>query len=201
MRSTLLTSWGFLVVAFIILCTSSLKGADGEGKKEEKEAAPDKSSVLTVEESVKKLKAGILKIKEAEVLSLLGTPTKVKHPGTADFDLQMNWEYSTHIYSIFKEGKLVEVTGAFSKRLPVERITFDNFKRLRVGMSEEEVVELLGEAKGTTKKETTSTRSWGSMAQLQVSFSKDGRMVNYEVKENSAVIIPSDIEIPLLPKK
>jgi hypothetical protein len=196
MRYTFLTLSAILASAFVTL-SWPVRAAEGD----DKPPAPGKSSALAVEEGVKALKTGIFKLKEAEVLSLFGPPTSVKRAGAPAADLELQWKYSTHIFGTFKDGKLFEVSGAFSEQLPVERITFANFKRLRLGMAEGEVVEILGKGNGTTKVDGAVTRSWGTAAELQVSLSREGRLAQYELKQNSAAFFPAGVAIPGLPNK
>lgn len=190
----------FVLCPLITLSALSLVAGGPEVGSADKQSSADKSTVPTVEESFKKLKAGILKISEADVLDLLGPPDSVKHPGMSGFDLQMQWKYSTHLYGTFKDGKLDEITGAFAARLPVEHIHFANMKRLRVGMTEAEVVAIVGKSNGTTAVDGIVTHSWGHSAQLQVSLDKDGRLVDYGLKQNSAVFFPPGVVLPGLPK-
>jgi hypothetical protein len=193
---TRLATFGFLIV----LLACSLPPGRASGASEEKPSSPGKAAVLSAEEVFKKLKQGLLKLKEAEVLVLLGPPDRVKHPGTQGFDLQMEWKYSTHVYATFKDGELAEVTGSFSERLPVERLTLANFKRLRVGMTERDVTDLLGKSNGTANVDGVLTHSWGTSAELQVSLSKEGLLVNYALRQNSAVFLPAGVGLPGLPK-
>src|SRR5437016_5137233 len=69
MRYTFLLS-AILASAYVTL-SLPVRATDGD----DKPPASGKSSALTVDEGVKALKAGIFKLKEAEVLSLFGPPT------------------------------------------------------------------------------------------------------------------------------
>jgi hypothetical protein len=144
-----------------------------------------------------KLKAGTFKLNEAGVVELLGRPMRVTRPGDAGSDLRMDWEYATYVFATFKAGKLSEVTAAFSENLPVERITLANFKRLRLGMSEAQVVKVLGKGNGTAKVGTTTIRSWGRTARLWVSFNAKGLAFGEGLQEGSALSLPADIQLPV----
>jgi hypothetical protein len=188
-------------VATLLLATISLAlafpgpragdpGADTQG------ALPPKDQPATVADLKAKLKAGTFKLTEADVVKLLGRPAGVKRPGDAGSELRMHWEYATFIFATFKDGKLTEVTGAFSENLPVERVSLANFKRLRVGMTEPAIVDLLGEGNATAKVGATTLRSWGRTARLWVSFNAKGLAFGEGLQEASAVSLPPEIQLP-----
>jgi hypothetical protein len=158
---------------------------------------PDKARPATVAELKDKLTAGTFKLAEADVVKLVGPPAVVKRPGDAGSELRMHWNYATYIFATFKDGKLADSTGAFSENLPVERVTLANFKRLRVGMTEAEVVAVLGEGKGTATVGTTTVRSWGRTALLWVSFNAKGRAFNAGLQEASALSMPPEAQLRL----
>ena len=158
---------------------------------------PEKDQPSTVADLKTKLKAGTFKLTEADVLKLLGRPAGVKLPGDAGSELRMHWEYATYVFATFKDGKLSEVTGAFSENLPVERVSLANFKRLRVGMTEPEVVDILGEGNGAAKAGGTTIRSWGRTAELSVSFNAKGLAFGEAYRESGAVALPPGIQLPL----
>jgi hypothetical protein len=164
-----------------------------------KRTPPETDQPATVADLRAKLKDGTFKLTEAEVVKLLGPPAGVRRPGDAGSDLRMHWEYATYIFATFKDGKVSEVTGAFSDNLPVERVSLANFHRLRVGMTEPGVVEVLGEGNGTAKVGTTTVRSWGRTARLWVSFNAKGLAFGEGVQEAGAVSVPPEIQLPLLP--
>ena len=158
---------------------------------------PEKDQPATVADLKAKLTAGTLKLKEDEVVKLVGRPAEVKRPGDVGSELQLRWEYATYIYANFKDGKLSEVTGAFSENLPVEKVSLANFKRLRVGMSDPEVVNILGEGNGIAKVGATAIRSWGETARLWVSFNAKGFAFGAGFSEASAVSMPPGSQLTL----
>jgi len=194
MHPTTVTWWVIAGIVCFQPDSSRATGAAGEPKS----TVPAKGSTLTVDQILVKLKAGIFKLKEADVLDLLGPPEGLKRQaGLAD--LQMNWAYATNIYATFKDGKLTDLTGAFSERLPIERITPANFKRLRLGMTEQEVVAVLGKGNGTSRVGDTVTRPWGRYCRLRVSLRKDGPMFEWREESENAVFIPPGLALPGLP--
>jgi len=187
----------FQAIAFAVLALALPWLYAGERRDGPKSSPAAKTQPFTVAELVEKLRAGIFKLTEADVLKLLGRPSGLKRPGDAGSDLRMRWEHATAISAIFKEGKLSEVTGSFSEHLPVERITLDNFKRLRVGMTEAQVVEMLGKSNSMNKDGTTVTRAWGRTAALWVSMNEKGLAFNPGSDEVNAVSLPPGFQIPV----
>jgi hypothetical protein len=195
MRLTTVTWW--VLAGIICLQPGSSRVADAAAG-EPPPPAPAKGATLTVDQILLKLKAGTFKLKEADVRDLLGPPEGLKRQaGLAD--LQMNWAYATNIYATFKDGKLSELTGAFSERLPIEHVTPANFKRLRLGMTEQQVVAVLGQGNGTSRVGDTVTRTWGRYCRLRVSLRKDGRMFEWREESENAVYLPPGLDIPGLP--
>jgi hypothetical protein len=195
MRATFATlaALPLTAVALMLVFPGLRAGSPGD---DPRPTPPGKDQPPTVEDLREKLKAGTFKLTEAEVVRLLGRPAGVKRPGDAGSDLRMHWEYATHISATFRDGKLGEVSGSFSENLPVERVSMANFKRLRVGMTEQEVVGVLGEANSVAKVGTTTTRSWGRTARLWVSFNAKGLAFGEGLHESSAVSVPPEIQLP-----
>jgi hypothetical protein len=161
-----------------------------------KPVQPEKTERATVAELEQQLKSGIFKLTEPDVVLLAGPPTSYKRPGDAGSELQLHWEYATFIHAAFKEGKLTDVTGGFSAHLPVEHVTLANFNKLRVGTTEAQAVEILGEGNGTTKVGSTVTRSWGRTGRLWVSINAKGKVFNPGTELRSAVYLPPGTPLP-----
>jgi hypothetical protein len=186
-----------LAMASLALVFPGLRAASA--RDDAKGAPADKGQPATVADWNAKLKAGVFKLTEADVVKLLGRPTAVKQPGDAGSPLQMEWEYATYIFATFKDGKLGEVTGAFSEHLPCEKVSLAHFKRLRLAMTEAEVVEVLGTGNGVVKVGGTAVRSWGRTARLWVSFNAKGLAFNRGFHEESAVSAPPGFQLPVPP--
>jgi hypothetical protein len=197
MHAVFAKSWGLLLPAFPILALALPGLYAGEPRNDAKPLPAEKSQLLTVAELNEKLKAGIFKLTEADVVKLLGRPAWMTRPGDADSELRMHWKYGTYIFATFKDGKLSEVTGSFSEQLPVERITLENFKRLRVGMTEPQVVEMLGQSNSTTKVDATGTRAWGRTGRIWVSINGKGLAFNPGAEELNAVSLPTGFQFPV----
>ena len=131
----------------------------------------------TVDELRETLKAGTLKHVHDDVLKLIGMPTEMKKPGPDGALDQWTWNYDTHIVATFKDDKLSGITGCFSPHLHVDRLTVDNFKRLRVGMTEQEVIDVLGKKSSRARVGATLLLSWGKTAQLTVTFNAKGLLL------------------------
>ena len=184
----------FLIVVTLGLAVPWLRaGVDGDGAER---TPPEKSQSLTVTELQQRLKDGIFKLTEPDVVLIAGPPGSYKRPGDAGSELKLQWEYATFIHAAFKDGKLVEVAGGFSEHLPVEHVTLANFKSLRVGTTEARAVEMLGEGHGTTKVGSTVTRSWGRTVRLRVSINAKGLVFNPGSDVQNAVYMPPGIPLP-----
>jgi hypothetical protein len=183
------------VVVALVIALSGLPAAGHDN--DPKRTPPEKDQPAKVEDLRLKLKAGTFKLTEAEVVKLVGRPTGVSRPGDGGAEMRMHWEYATFIFATFKDGKLSEVTGAFSENLPVERVTLANFKRLRVGMTEAEVVETLGKGNGVIKVGGVAVRSWGRNASLSVLFNAKGLAFGEGLHEIDAISAPPGFQLPL----
>ena len=104
-------------------------------------------------ELVERLKKGMDKLTEAEVLALLGPPDSVNintNP-SAVADIEMRWDDHAEITIDFKiEGKsagmekAVRIVGRFSENLKQKSFSMENFRKLKPGMSHPEVGQILG---------------------------------------------------------
>jgi hypothetical protein len=186
---------GTILLTALALALPGLRAGGSGG--DARAAPPEKEKPVTVADLREKLKAGTFKLTEADVVKLCGQPARIKRPGDNGADLRMYWDYSTYIYVTFKDGKLSEVSGAFSDNLPVENVTMANFKRLRVGMSEADVVKILGEGNGTAKADKTTVRSWGRTGGLSVGFNAKGLAFGEEYHTSTAISLPPGVQLPL----
>ncbi|MFT3880580.1 MAG: hypothetical protein QM703_13065 [Gemmatales bacterium] len=156
-----------------------------------------KSKHPTADELRETLKAGTFKHTQDDVLKLIGTPAEMKMPGPDGALAQWTWNYDTHIVATFKDDKLSGITGCFSPHLPVDRVTADHFKRLRVGMTEMEAVEILGKSSSSARVGATLLLAWGKTAQLTVSFNAKGLAFGAGLSQSGYVALPNGVEIPL----
>ncbi len=145
-----------LIVIVLPLNSSSLRG--GSPGNDTKDTPAAREQPPTVSDLKARLSAGTFKLTETEVVKHVGQTAEQKRPGENRSELTMNWNYATYIYATFKEGKLTEITGAFSENLPTERVTLANFKRARVGMTEPQVVDVLGQEIGKRAKKLAQPR-------------------------------------------
>jgi hypothetical protein len=123
-----------------------------QDSKTEEKAATSRRPELTAE-LVERLKKGMHKLTEAEVLAMLGHPDSVEiftDPGVVA-DIEMRWEDHTEITIDFKiEGKsagmekAVRIVGRFSENLKEKSFNMENFRKLKPGMSHPEVGQILG---------------------------------------------------------
>jgi hypothetical protein len=116
--------------------------------------AADKARVAPLDDRYEKVAAGVRKLKEADVVALLGPAQTMKRPvarepGRPPADRELGWEFTTRITVRYKDGKVSEVSGVFSEQLPVERVTPNNFRRIRLGLTRKEVVAILSDRYAT----------------------------------------------------
>jgi hypothetical protein len=146
----------------------------------------DKAATLTLDEKYEKLKGGILKSTEADVVALMGPAHSMARPVKHDkADIELRWQFSTRIVVTYKDGKVSEVWGTFSEHLPVEKVTPENLRRVQPGMTEKEVLAILGDRYASVSLDGVDSGQWGAGAEFKVAFSKDGRMVHHERSGNS----------------
>jgi hypothetical protein len=104
-------------------------------------------------ELVERLKKGMDKLTEAEVIALLGQPDSVQintTPGVVA-DIEMTWEDHAEITIDFKDvGKIagpekaVRIVGRFSENFKQKAFNMENFRKLKPGMSHIDVFKILG---------------------------------------------------------
>lgn len=141
----------------------------------------EKAPALTLDQKYEKLKGGLGRTTEAEVVALMGPAHNVRRPGqVGKADVELRWEYATSVKVTFKGGKVTEIWGTFSEYVPVEKVTQENLRRVQVGMTEKEVVAILGDRNAIGTVKDVGTGLWGGTAEVRVSFSADGRMAHHE---------------------
>jgi hypothetical protein len=156
-----------------------------------------KAHHVTVDELRESLKVGTMKFGQDDVLKLAGSPAEMKMPGPDGALALWTWNYDTHIVATFKDDKLSGITGCFSPYLHVDGLTVDNFKRLRVGMTEQEVIDVLGKKSSSVRVGTTLYLSWGRTAQLTAIFHAKGLLFGTGLSQSGYVAMPPGLEIPV----
>src|SRR5262245_38051279 len=124
---------------FGVLLFAALAGLGGLSADEPKQSPAAAKTPSTATELRAAVRAGMFKLTEDDVVKLLGAPAGVKRPGDADADLAMHWDYASCVQVSFRFGKVIDCSGSFSERLPVDKVTLADFKRLKIGMTEAEV--------------------------------------------------------------
>jgi hypothetical protein len=115
------------------------------------------------------------KLTEADLVARLGPADELKSPGGAVADYAMVWRDRTMIRVKFEKDKVVEYSGSFSDRLPHKRVTPQSLKKLKQGMSESEVEEILSVREQREK----DYHYWGDHRTLIV-YVKDGKVAGYQ---------------------
>jgi len=95
------------------------------------------------------LSEGVNKHTEQDVVKKLGTPDRVElgpSPLNGEERTYFIWEDRSRVEIDFseKDGKAVAIRGTFSPHVKAKRITPENFRKLKLGMTEAEVGKILG---------------------------------------------------------
>jgi hypothetical protein len=175
----------FAGVAVIALAVGSPSATTGDASKQ----STDKTRIPPFDEQYEKVVAGIRKLKEAEVVALLGPAQSMKRPvakelGRPPADRELGWEWTTLIAVRYKDGKVSEVSGVFSDQLRVDRLTPDNFRRIQVGLTQKQVVDILGDSYGTLTGGDSVEDQWGATRSITLYFDKDGLLVSHKRSDN-----------------
>jgi hypothetical protein len=145
-------------LAAVALCTFASTSSPGD----EPKGPADKTPALTLDEKYEKLKGGILKSTEAEVVALMGPAHSMVRPVKHDKgDIELRWQFATRIVVTYKGGKVSEVWGTFSEHLPVEKVTPANLRKVQPGMTEKEVIDILGDRYAGVGMDGVETGQWG----------------------------------------
>jgi hypothetical protein len=94
------------------------------------------------EENYKKIEASKGKWSQGDVIGLLGRPDRFRIVGNGI--LEMVWEDVNRVSVEFIKGKAEFLWGQFSEKLPAKTVTLENFKKLRSGMTVEDVKNIMG---------------------------------------------------------
>jgi hypothetical protein len=128
-------------------------------------------------ENYLKVVQGERNLTEPDVKAILGPPSFIRLPSGFDYDEV--WEDVTSTRVEFRDGKVTEMTGRFSPHMESKSLTRENFRKLRVGMTEAEVEKVLGrEAPPLMPSGAGSARTWERANRIVVQF-KDGKVRGY----------------------
>lgn len=171
----------FVVIAVVF----TLYGTAPPVRSDEPKQPDAKGGVTPLDERYAKVVASVRKLKEADIVALLGPAHTMKRPvpkqkGQLDADRELGWELTTRIIVQYKDGKVRAVSGVFSEYLPVEPVTPGNFRRIQIGLSKQEVVEILGETESTVELADGVGERWGATWSIKLGFDKDGLLVRQE---------------------
>ena len=126
----------FVSVVFVFLFLSWAASSTGQ---------PLSNKVVAsrvTEENYKKIEASKGKWSEEDVIGLLGRPDRFRMQGKGI--LEMVWEDVNRVRVEFIKGKAEFFWGEFSQKLPSKTVTLENFKKLRSGMTVEDVKKVFG---------------------------------------------------------
>ena len=82
---------------------------------------------------------------EDEVVAMLGPPTLIRSDAALNRDYNIVWEHRTFIELELRNDRVCHITGAFSPYVTSEVATPENFKKLSIGMSEDDVRRLFSQ--------------------------------------------------------
>ena len=122
------------------------------------------------------------KLTEDAVIAKLGLPDFVENPIDPDSkfnpvaDITMVWQDVSLIEVVFKDGKAKQISARFSPHLKPENVTLANFRKLKTGVDQSKVKELLGmEDSKTELTKGTARYEWAAKRILKINF-KDGKV-------------------------
>lgn len=149
-----------------------------------------KSRVLLSAEDADWVKKGNGKLTEADVIARFGPADEMRSPEaprvigdavvTTVADYVLVWRDRTLIRVKFIKDEAVEYSASFSDRLPHKKATRESFKKIKLGLSSNEVEQLLG----TSDVETKEWWYWGGHRTLTVTI-KSGKVSGYGWSENA----------------
>jgi len=162
------------VISSIALAAFFLPGTAAEPKRS---AAPRPA---ISHELAEWLKAGKGKLTEQDVFDKLGHPDEVQVADTTVViaDVDKIWTDSNEITVEFRNGKAVSISGRFSPASPSKRLNETILRRLKAGVTPEEVDKVLGP--GAVVSETGEKlvqHHWFESESVRVGF-KDGKVAD-----------------------
>lgn len=139
-------------------------------------------------EALEKVEAGKGSLTASEVQKVLGAPQAVQKPGASGGDFEMVWEEAARVQVVLdaEEDKALSFSGSFSDRVSSKVVTVENLLKLRVGMTEKEVKEVLGGPTGGRIEPSTRNRIriWERSRRVTVSF-KDGKVAGMVASDST----------------
>ena len=131
------------------------------------------------EATYKKIKKGIGKLTERDVLGLLGAADRIVNEKG---ELTLIWEETNYIHVELYRGVVESIHASFSRRLPSKAINRAAFDKLKTGMKEKEVEAILGKVSDRIPRDLDDVnvgRSWYDVNRIKVDIKK-GKVVKCE---------------------
>ena len=143
-----------------------------------------------LQEGYDKLKAGMT---VGQLTELLGPLTSIKAPGDpicADCEQELRWTDRSTVKVTLKGGKVTEVFAEVSPTLVFEHVTQDNVLKLLPGMTEQEVVGILGGGHWSQDgKDGGKVLGWTPMVSVTVQLTQ-GKFGTAKGMESSSFTLP-----------
>ncbi len=125
-----------------------------------------------------KVRSGSGTLTEDEVIKLVPGPVKVALEGA---DRTLSWEELTFIELSYVNDKVVSAKAEFNDTVDAKRVTIDKFKQIKIGMTPQEVDQVLGSpnslsgTRDARTGETHSTSRWVEGRKIFCTI-KDGKV-------------------------
>jgi hypothetical protein len=107
-----------------------------------------------------------------QLVALLGPASTIKTPGDPTIrgaETELRWVDRSTVRVTLKDGKLSAVEASVSPTLIFERVSQENVLKLKPGMAEKEVVEILGRgAASQAGKDGTTVLTWSPIVTISV---------------------------------
>jgi len=157
--------------ALVVISLVTLAVISDASRSVAQEANPAKppASRLT-QENYDRIKDRKDKITEKEVLAIFGQPTSVYATNPQNGDYAMSWKHRTYIRVKTRRERVISVVAAFSPYVKSDTVTLQTFKKIKLGMTEDQVREMLGTPDGAGSVKDAEQYVWEEYIGIDVTF-------------------------------
>ena len=110
------------------------------------------------------------KITEKEVLAILGQPTSYYATSPENGDYGMSWQHRTYISVKTRRQRVTSVKAGFSPYVKSDKVTLQTFKKMKLGMTEDQIEEMLGTPDGAGSVKSEEQFVWEEYIGIGVIF-------------------------------
>lgn len=158
---------GMLTLSFVL--AGGGPAASPQEPPPKKDQAPPKVESTRLDGKYEQIKKGM---SVEQLVALLGQVSAIKTPGDPTIknaETELRWTDRTTVRVTLKDGKLAAVSASVSPTLVFERITQESVLKLKPGMAEKDVIDLLGGGWASqAQKDGTTVLSWTPVVSVSV---------------------------------